>query len=171
MGSPPPYGINLLPWLREERVDYAECSSTAASTSLVRTRLPPEGFPGHVRGKWVKAGEGTIKQGYRGVGYLFAPHVRRFRLAFSIASVSLSFATISSGRYFFRRLFAIESLLACSAVDLLTGWIRISKAGQWSDERLPVRQQEKPRATSVSGLPFEAIDHRSLHQSQTNKTF
>jgi len=27
----------------------------------------------------VKAGEGTMKQGYRDVGYLFAPYIRRFR--------------------------------------------------------------------------------------------
>jgi hypothetical protein len=44
-----------------------------------RARLPPEGFPGHVRGWCVKAGEGTMKQGYRDVGFLFAPHIRRFR--------------------------------------------------------------------------------------------
>jgi hypothetical protein len=29
----------------------------------------------------VKAGEGTMKQGYRDVGYLFAPHIRRFKPA------------------------------------------------------------------------------------------
>ena len=39
-----------------------------------------------------------------------------------------SFTTISSGRCFFRR-FVIESLLARTAVDLHTDWIRISKAG------------------------------------------
>jgi hypothetical protein len=27
----------------------------------------------------VKAGEGTMKQGYRDVGYLFTPHIRRFK--------------------------------------------------------------------------------------------
>jgi hypothetical protein len=46
-----------------------------------RPRLPPEGFPGHVRGWCVKAGEGTMKQGYRDLGYLFAPHIRRFKPA------------------------------------------------------------------------------------------
>jgi hypothetical protein len=46
-----------------------------------RARLPPEGFPRHVRGWCVKAGEGSMKQGYRDVGYLFAPHIRRFRPA------------------------------------------------------------------------------------------
>ena len=58
-------------------------SSTAMphSASKHRTRLPPEGFPTHVRGWCVKAGEGTMKQGYRDVGYLFAPHVCRFRPA------------------------------------------------------------------------------------------
>jgi len=51
------------------------------SASKHLAHLPPEGFPGHVRGWCVKAGEGTMKQGYRGVGYLFAPHIRRFRPA------------------------------------------------------------------------------------------
>jgi hypothetical protein len=46
----------------------------------------------------------------------------------SIASASRSFATISSGRCFFR-LLVIESLLARRAVDLHIDWIRISKAG------------------------------------------
>jgi len=41
-------------------------------------------------------------------------------------------ATISSGRCFFRRLVVIESLLALWAVDLHTGWIRISKAGDFA---------------------------------------
>jgi hypothetical protein len=49
------------------------------SSAKHRVRLPPEGFPGHVRGWCVKAGEGTMKQGYRDVGYLFAPHIRRFK--------------------------------------------------------------------------------------------
>jgi hypothetical protein len=49
--------------------------------------------------------------------------------ALSIASASRSFATISSGRCFFR-LLVIESLLARRAVDLHTDWIRISTAGQ-----------------------------------------
>jgi hypothetical protein len=50
--------------------------------------------------------------------------------ALSIASASRSFATISSGRCFFRRLSVIESLLPQGVVDLHTDWIRISKAGQ-----------------------------------------
>jgi len=47
-----------------------------------------------------------------------------------IAFASRSFATISSGLCFFRRLFVIESLLATRAVDLHIDWIRISKPGQ-----------------------------------------
>ncbi len=53
--------------------------SRSAATRTHQARLPPEGFPGHVRGWCVKAGEGTMKQGYRDVGYLFAPHVHDFR--------------------------------------------------------------------------------------------
>jgi hypothetical protein len=48
--------------------------------------------------------------------------------ALHIASASRSFAAISSGRCFFRRL-VIESLFAHWVVDLHTDWIRISKAG------------------------------------------
>ncbi len=48
----------------------------------------------------------------------------------SIASASRSLATISAERCFFRRFVAIESLLAFWAVDLHTGWFRISKADQ-----------------------------------------
>ena len=55
--------------------------SRSAATRTHQARLPREGFPGHVRGWCVKAGEGTMKQGYRDVGYLFARHIRRFRPA------------------------------------------------------------------------------------------
>jgi len=50
--------------------------------------------------------------------------------ALHIASASRSFAAISSGRCFFRRL-VIESLFAHWVVDLHTDWIRISKAGHF----------------------------------------
>jgi hypothetical protein len=69
--------------------------------------------------------------------------------ALSIASASRSFATISSGRCFFRRLVVIESLLPKGVVDLHTDWIRISKAGQRNDGRSVFDKQAYKRRSIV----------------------
>jgi hypothetical protein len=79
--------------------------------------------------------------------------------AFSIDSASRSLATISSGRGFFRRLVVLESLLTLWAVDLHTGWIRISKAGQ-----LRKAKAARPKAREIPlpgwGRPYRRPPQR-----------